>query len=308
MNNLFSSAIGFLLLHIFIPIALIVWICLSKPRSKAQWGLNVSLACSAIIAMYLIGIWSIVSLYSRYLMILLLLLGIVVSSRRLRQLPRFSRSRWFILVPKILLLLLFANVLIGAVRGFFYSGTAVDLAFPFKGGRYYVGAGGNSPYLSHHYFIKAVNHGVDFGKLNSRGMGADGLYPAAPEQYEIFGEEIFSPCAGKIVFARDGAEDHEVRPPQPSDGDVGNALVIQGDGFQVFLAHLKKGSLRVALGESVQVGQLLAQVGNSGPSFQPHLHIHAQLPGPDGSVWNGTGVPVLFDGRYLVRNSTVRAP
>jgi hypothetical protein len=57
----------------------------------------------------------------------------------------------------------------------------------------------------------------------------------------------------------------------------GNYLLIHiGGGLYVLLAHLRQGSIGVALGQSVVPGTLLGRCGNSGRSAQPHLHLHVQ--------------------------------
>ena len=49
------------------------------------------------------------------------------------------------------------------------------------------------------------------------------------------------------------------------------------------LAHLKQGSARVAVGQRVKRGQPIAQVGNSGSSSEPHLHVQVQN-GPNSAL------------------------
>ncbi len=44
-------------------------------------------------------------------------------------------------------------------------------------------------------------------------------------------------------------------------------------GYALF-AHAQTGSLQVAQGDSVTVGQHIANVGHSGNSTAPHLHFH----------------------------------
>lgn len=51
------------------------------------------------------------------------------------------------------------------------------------------------------------------------------------------------------------------------------------------------------MGENLQKGQKIGLVGNSGNTTEPHLHMHAEK--------DGVGVPIQFDGRFLVRNSLV---
>jgi murein DD-endopeptidase MepM/ murein hydrolase activator NlpD len=68
------------------------------------------------------------------------------------------------------------------------------------------------------------------------------------------------------------------------------------------MAHLQRNSVRVRTGDVMAVGDTVARVGNSGNTDEPHLHIHAQLPGTAGEPFNGDPVPIRFDGRYLARN------
>ena len=50
-------------------------------------------------------------------------------------------------------------------------------------------------------------------------------------------------------------------------------------------------------------GDVLGQVGNSGNTSQPHLHLHAERGGEPGRSLMAKGVPVKLGGRFLVRNS-----
>jgi murein DD-endopeptidase MepM/ murein hydrolase activator NlpD len=57
----------------------------------------------------------------------------------------------------------------------------------------------------------------------------------------------------------------------------GNYLVLDlGDRRYVMFAHLKQGGARVAASDRVQRGQPIAQVGNSGSTSEPHLHLQIQ--------------------------------
>lgn len=42
----------------------------------------------------------------------------------------------------------------------------------------------------------------------------------------------------------------------------------------MFYAHLKPGSVQVEEGDTVSAGKVLAQVGNTGNTSAPHLHVH----------------------------------
>ncbi len=136
-----------------------------------------------------------------------------------------------------------------------------------------------------------------------------GAVPRGPARYAAFGAVVTSPCAGEVLTAQDGREDF--RPPASDpEKPAGNHVVVRcaetGDGpaVDVLLAHLRQGSVAFEEGDEVSDGQWLGNVGNSGNTTEPHLHVHAVRSG-SGSVLEGEGVPIRFDGRFLVRNSLV---
>ena len=71
---------------------------------------------------------------------------------------------------------------------------------------------------------------------------------------------------------------------RPQSHDIralaGNFLMLKCQRWFVLLAHLKQGSIRVALRDAVVKGQPLAEVGNSGSSTTPHLHLQV-MEAPD---------------------------
>jgi murein DD-endopeptidase MepM/ murein hydrolase activator NlpD len=72
---------------------------------------------------------------------------------------------------------------------------------------------------------------------------------------------------------------------------------------QVLLAHMKQGSITVKAGETVHTGDPIGQVGNSGNTTEPHLHIHARVGGDLRKITSGTAIPISYDGRFYVRNN-----
>ncbi|MFZ5997035.1 MAG: M23 family metallopeptidase [Nitrospirota bacterium] len=58
-----------------------------------------------------------------------------------------------------------------------------------------------------------------------------------------------------------------------------------------------EGSVMVKVGDSISDGQLIGKVGNSGSTFEPHLHIHVLRDDRRGK----RTVPILFGGRFLTR-------
>jgi murein DD-endopeptidase MepM/ murein hydrolase activator NlpD len=123
------------------------------------------------------------------------------------------------------------------------------------------------------------------------------------------GRPILAPADGVVVGVHDGELDHVARRSQltlvpyalgqPSrlrrgvGAIAGNYVVIalRDSGAFVAVAHLRAGSVSVALGERVAAGQAVAECGNSGNSTQPHVHLQV-MDSPDLSV--ARGVPMAF--------------
>jgi murein DD-endopeptidase MepM/ murein hydrolase activator NlpD len=107
--------------------------------------------------------------------------------------------------------------------------------------------------------------------------------------FAAFGRDVVAPAAARVVRAVDAFDDQTVvgvlPDPAPFLADLrtaaGNHLVLEhGQGIWSLLGHLRRGSLRVQVGEQVARGQPLATLGNSGYSSGPHLHLHF-MDGPD---------------------------
>lgn len=128
--------------------------------------------------------------------------------------------------------------------------------------------------------------------------------------YPAFGEPVLAMVAGVVVAASDGQRDHRARSSWPGfaylmvEGAVrelggprfvvGNHVVVRTpDGVHALAAHLRRGSLRVAPGDTVVAGQQVAECGNSGNSSEPH--VHAQLMDA-ASLWEAQGLPMAFRG------------
>lgn len=70
---------------------------------------------------------------------------------------------------------------------------------------------------------------------------------------------------------------NDVEGKTPSEG---NCVVINhGNGFTTSYFHLKKGSVKVKVGEPVARGDVLAYMGNTGNSTGAHLHFGMKLDG-----------------------------
>ncbi|HZB57624.1 MAG TPA: M23 family metallopeptidase [Actinomycetota bacterium] len=124
-----------------------------------------------------------------------------------------------------------------------------------------------------------------------------------PEDFPAFDQPILAPAGGVVVRAHGRERDHRSRSSWPSllylfaEGSPreltgpgarqppGHRL---GDGVHAVLAHLRRGSLRVAKGQRVRAGEQVAACGNSGNSTEPHLHFQLM---DHRSILFGAGLP-----------------
>ncbi|AZQ66612.1 M23 family metallopeptidase [Silicimonas algicola] len=188
----------------------------------------------------------------------------------------------------------------------------VDIATPFGPGRYLVASGGSTPLVNAHMRTldpgverylpwRGQSYAVDFIGLGRWGLRASGWSPADPAAYAIFGAELRAPCAGTVVAAESGMPDFEV-PQQDSVNRLGNHVIVRCGDAEIVLAHMRRNSVTVAPSDPVAVGDRLGEVGNSGASAEPHLHIHAQRPVAEGAPpISGEPLALRIDGRFLVR-------
>jgi murein DD-endopeptidase MepM/ murein hydrolase activator NlpD len=74
---------------------------------------------------------------------------------------------------------------------------------------------------------------------------------------------------------------------------AGNYVVLDIGGNRfAFYGHLQTGSIRVEPGDRVRRGDVIALVGNSGNSTEPHLHFHVA----DGAAnLSSEGMPYVID-------------
>lgn len=145
------------------------------------------------------------------------------------------------------------------------------------------------------------------GELGRPEFG-DGPAMRPPEDYPAFGQPVRAMVAGTVVRVDDRQRDHRARSSVGAvfyllaEGAlrelggprrvVGNHVVIDaGDGVFALLAHLRRGSATVRVGDVVTAGQTVGRCGNSGNSSEPH--VHAQLM-DRASPLTGQGLPLVF--------------
>lgn len=145
----------------------------------------------------------------------------------------------------------------------------------------------------------------------------DGWWPAMrrpDDGFPAFGQPVLAVADATVVHVSDGQRDHLSRNSWPGvaylllEGLVrsivgthrifGNHVVLDlGDGVYAAYAHFKRGSIEVAAGDRVTVGQRIGLCGNSGNSSEPHLHFqlmdHPEIRRATGIPfrWTGVGLP-----------------
>jgi Peptidase family M23 len=107
--------------------------------------------------------------------------------------------------------------------------------------------------------------------------GHDGLDFRAPAALARRGVNVLAPAAGIVLGVRDGEPERAYLTggrAAVQDRECGNGVRIDhGEGWSTQLCHMRAGSLRVRTGERVAAGQPLGQVGLSGFTEFPHLHL-----------------------------------
>jgi hypothetical protein len=185
---------------------------------------------------------------------------------------------------------------------------SIELQFPLHDGTYRIIHGGANAALNHHFSVPAQRYALDIVALDGWGMRARGLLPEDLRRYAVFSRQVIAPCTGEVLETVDGIPDNQ--PPAVNPEHLaGNFVTLACGSHTVLLAHLRRGSVRVAPGQSVEVGAVLGEVGNSGNSTEPHLHIHAvagRVMDQSTLTDDGVAVPMRFDGRFLMRNDSVR--
>lgn len=99
--------------------------------------------------------------------------------------------------------------------------------------------------------------------------------------YGIYLNDVACPVNGTIIAANDIEEDIEPN-TDCFKSSLGNYIFIRVEktGTYLILAHLEKNSINVSVGDYVTEGMIIAKVGNSGTTSEPHLHIQHQKNNP----------------------------
>lgn len=212
--------------------------------------------------------------WAKLILLLLLTLLLITEIRYNIHLQPKKVNRIINLIFSVVFLVsgFFLNKLYFEAKQYPAVASSVIIDLPFKGKWIALGAGA-SGLTNHHDRIKSQKYAIDIVKFskNDKLFKNEGV---TNEDSYTFGAEIISPVNGKVVHVIDSLPDKKV---QERDKLAGNHIIIQfQDTLFVALAHLKQHSIKVKQGNVVETGDILAQVGNSGNTDFPHLHIHVQ--------------------------------
>jgi hypothetical protein len=144
-------------------------------------------------------------------------------------------------------------------------------------------------------FHLAQRFAVDWEQIDEKNTLVAGD-TRVPANYHIYGKPILAVADGTVVGTRDDLQDQvpgALPANLPLDEADGNFVVLDiGAGLFVNYAHMRPGSVKVKLGDKVRRGDRLGEVGNTGNSQAPHLHLHVM----DGaSPLASNGLPYVFD-------------
>ncbi|KAF1297205.1 peptidase M23 [Enterococcus sp. JM4C] len=135
-----------------------------------------------------------------------------------------------------------------------------------------------------------------------------------------WGEPIYAPLNGEIVAVVDGHKERRIvhwlvesliglkkslsfdESKHDFSRLAGNYVVLKcAPRVYIALVHMKKNSINVILGQQVKKGELLGEVGHSGNSTAPHLHLQV-MDRPD--FKEAQGFPVNFEEYEIYKNNS----
>jgi murein DD-endopeptidase MepM/ murein hydrolase activator NlpD len=116
--------------------------------------------------------------------------------------------------------------------------------------------------------------------------------------YHAWDQDIHAVADGRIVDVKDGIAENvpnsgKLAVTMAFDTIAGNHVVEDlGDGHFAAYAHLRPGTLKVKVGDTVHAGDVIGRLGNTGNSSEPHLHFQV-CDAP--SFLDSEGLPFAID-------------
>ncbi len=183
--------------------------------------------------------------------------------------------------------------------------------FPLKGTWSALGA---PSLISHHRWGSIQEFALDLVKIGANGMTHTGNGGKLSDYY-AYGEPVYSIGDGQVISTYTKARESDQNLKQANETTeeynersameqqkllakgfsfvLGNHIIIEHDnGEYSYYLHLKTESIKVKPGDVVKQGQVIAALGHSGNSTEPHLHFHV-TDGPDMAY--SRSIPVSFE-------------
>ncbi|MGB3407159.1 MAG: M23 family metallopeptidase [Jannaschia sp.] len=95
------------------------------------------------------------------------------------------------------------------------------------------------------------------------------------------GVAVLAPASGTVRGVRDGMADRVIQDrAEVADRECGNGVAIDhGGGWETQLCHMANGSVAVRPGQDVEAGDKLGEIGLSGATQFPHVHLSVRKDG-----------------------------
>lgn len=173
---------------------------------------------------------------------------------------------------------------------------AVNIDYPLKNGKFWVVQSGKNGRI---HSVPSEKHALDIAKYPTLTTWFR-FRQTALESDPSFSTPIYSPCEGLVLNVEQKFPDVAIG--VNGRADETNFVAVRCDGFGISMVHFKQNSVLVKVGDMVSVGDLIGQMGNSGNSSGPHLHIAAYK--NDLQTQEAINIPITFNGKYFYRGDS----
>ncbi len=289
----------------FIPLLLLGVLAFRRFPNLTHWAGSVLAFAITLFFLWLVARWDILSTYYRMILPPMLLLAAYLGFVKIRT----PEKPWPIAanigthIVNIALIIIMGGASWKAFEGYAEPAGAIDLVSPLRDANFVVLHGGASPLINGHFWVASQKYALDILGQDKLGRSATAFASReALDSFAIFSSPLFSPCDGTVEIAVDSFED-QVPPLTDKENLAGNHILIACEGVEVVLAHLQKDSLKVLPGDAVTTQTILANIGNTGNTSEPHLHIHVESRGEPSRILDGKSIPFTLDGKFLVRGN-----
>ena len=169
--------------------------------------------------------------------------------------------------------------------------------------------GGSNSTTNYHSAYQHMKYAIDCVGVGKMGFYSKGILPVALEKYSIYGAQVLAPLSGRVTGVRSDLPD--LRVPQTDNiRPAGNYITISciedNREVQILMAHLMQDSICVRVGDKVDKGEVLARVGNSGNTSEPHLHLGVSVEFKEGEPLSGKGIAFKIDSEFPTRGKILK--